>query len=98
MVSLKALSSELVQAKNAKGLSDLALAKASGVTRQSIARALSGKENFGVTSLLSIADALGLVVMLVPAEAAQALRDIHAHNTSTPEPSIPSVVDQIKNL
>lgn len=98
MSSLKEISSELVQAKHSKGLNDLALAKASGVTRQSIARVLGGNENFGVTSLLSIADALGLVVMLVPTEAAQALRGSHAHNNKAPEPLIPSMIDQIKNL
>lgn len=96
MSSLKTLSSELAEAKHAKGLSDLALAKAAGVTRQSIARVLSGHENFGVTSLLSIADALGLVVMLVPAEAAKAL--CGSHKSTASEPSIPSLIDQFKNL
>jgi len=92
MSTLKLLATELSNAKLAMNLSDVGLAHACGVTRHSIRRALSGNENFTATTLLSMADALGLAVMLVPKDAAVALRYTEA---ATP---VRSAVDSLKHL
>ena len=73
-------------------LSEAELARLCGVTRHSIRRALSGEENFTATTLLAMADALGLAVMLIPKDAASALR--YRMDTLP----VRSVVDGIKDL
>lgn len=73
-------------------LGDVELARACGVTRHSIRRALSGNENFTATTLLAMADALGLSVILVPKDAASALR--YRKDTSP----VRSAVDGLKDL
>ena len=92
MSTLKSLAQDLLSAQKAMGLSDVQLAKSSGVTRQSISRALSGKENFTSTTLLAMADALDLAVLIVPKEAAQAMR---YQKESAP---VRSAVDSLKDL
>ncbi len=92
MNTLKSLASDLANSKAALKLSEVDLAKASGVTRPSIRRALSGEENFTATTLLAMADALGLSVMLVPKNAASALR------YRVDVAPVRSAVDSIKDL
>lgn len=80
MNTLQTIAESLRQGR--KGMSDVELARKTGLTRQSVSRALSGEHNFNVNSLLAIAEANEQVVMLIPREAARALMGINE-----PEPS-----------
>ena len=70
MNTLKSLSERLRNSR--QGHSDTALARLTGLTRQSIARVMSGDENFNVTTLLAIAEATGQQVLVVPNKVARA--------------------------
>ena len=70
MNTLKAIAKGLVSGR--KALTDIDLARQTGLTRQSISRALSGEHNFGVTTLLAIAEANGQEVLIVPRDVARA--------------------------
>lgn len=88
--TLKSLADQL---KNAKGgMPEIELAAQAGITRQSVARILSGKENFSVNSLLAMAESLGQTVLIVPSDTARAL----AHQK--PIVHIPSMTDGLKDL
>lgn len=92
MSTLENLANTLRQASQSRSHSDLALQ--TGLTRQSIARALSGEENFTVTTLLAIAEATGHQVLVVPNEVARAI-SVSGDGTSV---RIRSVTDSLKDL
>lgn len=94
MNTLKTLANTLTTAKVKQRLSDAALAADAGVQRMTISRALSGTENFNVTTLLAVADRLGLEVMLVPKEAARALRGAPGSDSAP----IATVAEHFRNL
>jgi len=77
-----------------KGDSDVALATTTGLTRQSVSRALSGVHNFNVTTLLAIAEANGQEVLIVPKEMARALAGANA----PPAKAITTITDGIRDL
>ena len=95
MNTLKAVSAELLQAKETRGLTDAALARQTGIQRLTVARAMSGRENFGLSTLLVLADRLGLELMLVPKDAARALRGPGAGEVQSP---VRSLVDDLRSL
>jgi DNA-binding phage protein len=70
MTTLKAIAKGLLSGR--KPLTDIDFARQTGLTRQSISRALSGEHNFGVTTLLAIAEANGQEVLIVPRDVARA--------------------------
>ena len=76
-----------------KGAFDVELASKTGLSRQSIGRALSGEHNFNVNTLLAIAEANGQEVLIVPREVARALQGSHL----APQ-SIPTMADDLKSL
>jgi transcriptional regulator with XRE-family HTH domain len=92
MNTLKSLSERLLSSR--QGLSDAALARLTGLTRQSIARAMSGEENFNVTTLLAIAEATGQQVLVVPNEVARAISVDGASSGA----HIRSVTDALRDL
>lgn len=92
MNTLKSLAEGLRQGR--KIASDVDLALKTGLTRQSVSRALSGKQNFTVTTLLALADANGLEVMLVPREFARALSGDNVQEADR----IMTLVDQVRDL
>ena len=71
MNTLKAIANSLLAGR--QKTTDIDLARQTGLTRQSIGRALSGDHNFGVTTLLAIAEANGQEVLIVPRHVARAL-------------------------
>lgn len=75
-------------------MTDVELARRTGLTRQSIRRAMTGDQNFSVTTLLAIAEANGQEILIVPREAARAL------TTSTPTDAqhIPPVTNAVRNI
>ena len=91
MNTVKSLAESLDRGR--RSLSDADLARKTGLTRQSIARALSGHENFNVTTLLAIAEATGQQVLIVPSEVARA---IEGSNTPIAE-HIRSITDNLKS-
>ena len=92
MNSLKDLSRALESGR--KDLSDVALAKRTGLTRQSIAHAFSGTKGFNVTTLLAIAEANDQVVMIVPKEVARAIS-----TSPLPKPkSVSTMTEHLKDL
>ena len=94
MNSLKNLADTLVSAREAQGKTDAGLARETGLQRLTVARAFSGKENYGVTTLLALASRLGLEVVLVPAGTARAIEGV---GTVAPV-QLPSAVDDARNL
>lgn len=74
--------------------SDVALAAKTGLTRQSVSRALSGKQNFNVTTLLAIAEANGQEVLIVPREVARAFMG----SNIAPAKSVSTMTDDLKSL
>lgn len=70
MNTLKAVAKGLASGR--KPLTDIDLARQTGLTRQSISRALSGEHNFGVLTLLAIAEANGQEVLIVSRDVARA--------------------------
>lgn len=71
MSTLQTIAASLKQA--CQGMTEVELARQTGLTRQSIARTLSGSHSFNVTTLLAIAEATGQQVMIVPNETARAI-------------------------
>ena len=92
MNTLEHLAKNLRQAS--QGRSDSELARQTGLTRQSISRALSGESNFNVTTLLAIAEATGQQVLVVPNEVARAI-SVSGDGSSV---RIRSVTDSLKDL
>lgn len=95
MNTLSDIAKALADEKERRNISDSALAREAGMTRLTAIRALGGRENFGVTTLLALADRLGLEVMLVPKEAAKALRGGTATAKESP---VATVADQLRSL
>ena len=64
------------------------LSTSAGISRQTLTKALSGRADFKVTTLIALADRLGLQVLLVPKEVTP---DIIAPTED--KPRVKSVVD-----
>ena len=92
MNTLKSIAESLRHGR--QDTSDVELASKTGLTRQSVSRALSGKHNFNVTSLLAIAEATGQEVLLVPREVARALSGAG----QPPAKSVSTMIDELKDL
>lgn len=76
-----------------KGRFDVELAQKTGLSRQSVSKALSGNHNFNVTTLLAIAEANGQEVLVVPREVARALK-----GSNQTAPSVATITDDLKSL
>lgn len=92
MNTLKSLAESLRQGR--KDISDVELASKTGLTRQSVSRALSGEHNFNVTTLLAIAEANGQELVLVPREVARALSGSNQRAGN----SVSTITDDLRNL
>lgn len=76
MKSISEVSSALKSAlsdPNAPKLTQQALRTSAGISRQTLANVLKGTEDYRLSTLLSLADRLGLELLLVPKEAARGL-------------------------
>ncbi|MFC6281134.1 MULTISPECIES: helix-turn-helix domain-containing protein [Polaromonas] len=92
MNTLKSIAESL--RKGRKDSSDVDLASKTGLTRQSVSRALSGDHNFTVTTLLAIAEANGQEVVLVPRDVARAL----SGSNQPPGQSVATMTDELRRL
>lgn len=69
-------------------LTQEALGSASGVSRQTLSKVLSGRSDLKVTTLMALADRLGLELMLVPKEIAPGMKHLEESR-----PRVRSLVD-----
>ena len=90
MNTLAEISKELRSSLKASGLNQKALRESVGVSRQTMSNVLKGTEDFRLTTLLAVADRLGLAVMLIPKAAAHGLRG------SVPEAIVETRVERVR--
>ncbi|HEY0297223.1 MAG TPA: XRE family transcriptional regulator [Bordetella sp.] len=74
MTSIPELAATLAAERRKAKIAHQALQKLTGLSALGLRRVLSGEHDFKVSTLLSVADRLGLEVVLVPKKAAQALQ------------------------
>lgn len=70
MVTLQGLAQTLRQRLQLSRMSQETLRSAAGVSKQTLTNVLSGKADYRLTTLLSVADKLGLELVLLPKGAA----------------------------
>jgi transcriptional regulator with XRE-family HTH domain len=90
MPSISEISAALRQAMRAAGMTQQALRQSAGVSRQTLTNVLKGTEDFKVSTLLALADRLGLELLLVPKAAARGLREPPG------APVVETVVDRVR--
>ncbi|MBO9357661.1 helix-turn-helix domain-containing protein [Bordetella petrii] len=73
MKTLPAIATALRARLRQQGLTQAALRDAAGVAQRTLTNVLSGEQDFKVSTLLALADRLGLELMLVPKGAAAAV-------------------------
>jgi transcriptional regulator with XRE-family HTH domain len=98
MDTLLSVATQLALAQKRQGLSDVALASATGVSRQTINRIMRGRANFSASTLLSLAETLQLTVLIVPKDAGQAFQVHSRYGEVHDAPSVAGVIDTIKDL
>ncbi len=76
MNTIPAVAQALREALQRSNLRQQDLREAAGVSRQTLANALSGREDFKLSTLMSLADKLGLELVLLPKGAAQGMQPI----------------------
>src|SRR5690625_1094126 len=88
MITLQQLAEILRKRIDQLELTQEALASSAGVSRQTLSNVLSGRSDLRVTTLMALADRLGLELMLVPREVAPGMMPQEEDG-----PRIKSVVD-----
>lgn len=86
MRTLAEVSDMLAQHALQSSYGKLKLAEDSGVTYRTLQHVLSGTKDYKVSTLMAVADRLGLELVLVPKEAARGMTD------ARPEPEVRSRV------
>lgn len=74
MKTIPEIAGALLDRLNRLGRGKMALCDAAGVTPRTLRHVLSGTEDFKVSTLLAVADRLGLEVVLLPRDAVTALK------------------------
>ena len=87
MKTVLELSLRLRSAVTHQGLTQAELKTRAGISQRTLTNVLSGHEDFKVSTLLSLADRLGLELLLVPKSAVRALE-----STDVTPPVVRSVV------
>jgi len=88
MKTIEEISQALSARTEGVGYGKTQLARDAGITDRTLRHVLAGNQDFKVSTLLAVADRLGLEMMLVPREA----RPLFEAEGSK-QPAIPSVVD-----
>ncbi|WP_423600446.1 helix-turn-helix domain-containing protein [Roseateles sp. MS654] len=73
MLTLPDIAETLRSAARRNGMTQARLAESAGVSPRTLTHVLSGQEDFRVTTLMALADQLGLALVLVPKGAAPAV-------------------------
>lgn len=88
----------LKAAREAKGLRQSALARTIGMDPGHLSRIESGQSNPNIATLMEIARALDLEIMLVPRERVPAVQAITARPRSTTEVALEGLSQLVKSL
>ena len=88
MNTIAQVSAELRSILKNSGQKQADLREGAGVSRQTLANVLSGNEDFKLSTLLGLADQLGLELLLLPKGTARGLQ------SDASAPVVESVVDQ----
>lgn len=91
MKSINELSAELRKVMRQNRVTQEAVRDAAGISRQTMVNVLKGTEDFKVSTLLAVADRLGLELLLVPKDAARGLQA-----PAAAAPVVETVVDQVR--
>ena len=89
MNTIREVSAGLKAALEQRKLTQRAVREAAGISKQTFANVFSGKEDYKLSTLLSLADKLGLDLLLLPKEAARGLSV-----SRTNSPAVESFVDR----
>jgi transcriptional regulator with XRE-family HTH domain len=90
MATITEISARLRRAARDAGMTQQSLREAAGISRQTLVNVFKGTEDFRVSTLLALADRLGLEVLLVPKSAARGLQP------QAVAPVVETVVDQVR--
>jgi transcriptional regulator with XRE-family HTH domain len=90
MRSIPEISLALRRAMEVSSMTQQSLRTAAGVSRQTLVNVLKGTEDFKVSTLLALADRLGLEVLIVPKGAARGLQAPLA------APAVETVIDRVR--
>ena len=90
MNSINEVSSELRNALERSHLKQYELRESAGMSRQTLANVLKGTADYKLSTLLALADRLGLELLLLPKEAARGLKP------QAPVPVVETLVDQVR--
>jgi transcriptional regulator with XRE-family HTH domain len=90
MNSINEVSMELRDALARSPLKQQELREAAGLSRQTMANVLKGTEDYKLSTLLAVADRLGLELLLLPKAAARGLQ------TTSSGPVVETVVDRAR--
>jgi transcriptional regulator with XRE-family HTH domain len=93
MKTLQSLAAELEAARLARGLNYKTLAERTGLSTLAVRQALQGRTALRATSLMALAEELGLELALVPKEMAASLR-----SASTDPTAAPRVLSDVERL
>lgn len=94
MTTTKSIALNFAKKKETLGMSDIALAKATGLSLKNIEQIMQGEGKYRVSSLLAIADALDLeVVLLEKMVVKEVLFDPMLHPRA-----VQGVIDKLKDL
>lgn len=94
MLTLQSIAQTLRQRLQFSGMSQETLRSAAGISRQTLTHVLSGKADYKLTTLMAVADRLGLELVLLPKGAAGG---VQAEAASTPavKSRVQAALDQI---
>ncbi|WP_343629278.1 helix-turn-helix domain-containing protein [Roseateles sp.] len=73
MLTLSDIATLLRAAAQRNGITQARLADAAGISRRTLTHVFSGEEDFRISTLMALADRLGLELLLVPKGAAPAM-------------------------
>lgn len=96
MKSLGEVSKVLAERAAKRRYGKMQLAADAGVTYRTLSHVLSGEQDFKVSTLMAVADRLGLELVLVPKEARAMFSSANLHTARVPDTPAPRLI--IKGL
>ncbi|WP_145925253.1 helix-turn-helix domain-containing protein [Bordetella sp. H567] len=91
MKSISEISAQLRTVMRHNGVTQESVRESAGISRQTMVNVLKGTEDFKVSTLLAVADRLGLELLLVPKDAARGLQP-----PTAAAPVVETMVDQVR--
>lgn len=94
--TLSQIATMLRQQAKRQDLTQEVLRKSAGISRQTLTNVLSGNSDFKVTTLIAIADRLGLDVILLPKAAARGLADEFTPRPPVVKTTVQAALDRLQ--